>query len=364
LNSSLADPSDRLPSRGIHRILVCRPNHRLGNMLLMTPLIAELERQYKGAEIDVVAEGPLAADVFATYFSVRHVYCLARRGFKHPVSFLSTIFRIRRNYYDLIIDPCIGSGFSRTLTRLFRGRYKLGFGDRQTAKALTHSVPECAAPPHMAQRPVALLRWQSTSAASQGEPFPAMDIRLTEAERASGEEAVRELLAEQPPQQTRCRVGIFADATGRKVYPAAWWEAFLSAVRERAPHCALVEIVPMHGRSMLGSRWPSYYSSSIRRMGAVMAAMDLIISADCGVMHLAAASKVPTIGLFCATDARVYGPYGQQNGSLVTPDLSPQEAAGRVMAAFPDLFDVPHPPQQLPAAPVQLADRRQSALGS
>ncbi|GLQ88349.1 hypothetical protein GCM10007898_19180 [Dyella flagellata] len=327
-------------------------------MLLMTPLIAELERLYKGAEIDVVAEGPLAADVFATYFSVKHIYCLPRRGFKHPLSFLSLIFRIRRTRYDLIIDPCLRSGFSRTLARVFRARYKLGFDAQQSSTTLTHVVPESMAPHHMAQRPVALARWHASPAPDASPGFPAMDIRLSEDERTCGKTVVRELLAEQPQGKARCTVGIFADATGDKCYPAPWWSEFLATLRESSPRCAIVEIVPMHGRSMLGSRWPSYYSSSIRRMGAVMAAMDLVISADCGVMHLAVASQVPTMGLFCVTDAKVYGPYGTRSGSLLTHDLSAPEAARRVAAAFPDLFGAPAPqPGGVVPAPMRLVGR-------
>ncbi|HKT26700.1 glycosyltransferase family 9 protein [Dyella sp.] len=338
-----------IPKQGVHRILVCRPNHRLGNMLLMTPLIAELEHLYKGAEIDVVAEGPLAADVFATFFSVKNVYCLPRRGFKHPVSFLALLARIRSTRYDLIIDPCIGSGFSRTLARMSRGRYKLGFGEPKKSAGFTHLVPQAMAPQHMAQRPVALARWHAPAVQGEGPGFPAMDIRLTEGERACGKAVVRELLAEQAPSRGHCAIGIFADATGSKCYPQAWWDSFLATLQEHAPHLAMVEIVPMHGRSMLGSRWPSYYSSSIRRMAAVMAAMDLVISADCGVMHLATASQAPTMGMFCVTDAKVYGPYGTRSHSLLTRDISAQDAARQVIEAFADLFSAPELPLKEPA---------------
>jgi heptosyltransferase III len=338
-----------IPRHGIHRILVCRPNHRLGNMLLMTPLIAELEQRYKGAEIDIVAEGSIAADVFATFFSVKNVYCLPRRGFKHPAGFLSQLMRIRKTRYDLVIDPCVGSGFSRTLTRISHARYKLGFGEPGQAPGLTHVVPESMAPQHMATRPVALVRWP---AQQENVAFPSMDIRLTESERASGKATLRELIAEQPSRSAGRTVGIFADATGRKCYPSAWWNEFLATLQAQSSPCGIVEIVPMHGRSMLGERWPSYYSSSIRRIAAVMSAMDLVISADCGVMHLAVASKVPTVGMFCATDTKVYGPYGTRNSSLLTLDMSAQDAARKVMEAFPDLFGAVVVPSKETATPV------------
>lgn len=79
-------PNDSAPQigrDGIYRILVCRPNHRLGNAILITPLIAELERLYQGAEIDLVVEGDASAEIFSTFFSVNRIHCLPRRGFKH-----------------------------------------------------------------------------------------------------------------------------------------------------------------------------------------------------------------------------------------------------------------------------------------
>ncbi|GLQ94995.1 glycosyltransferase family 9 protein [Dyella acidisoli] len=340
MSTLTTDPlASGIPRQGIYRILVCRPNHRLGNMLLMTPLIAELERLYKGAEIDIVAEGPLAADVFATFFSVKNVYCLPRRGFKHPVSFLALIARIRKTHYDLIVDPCVGSGFSRTLARIFRGRYKLGFDDAEKQpRGLTHVVPSSMAPRHMARRPVALVRWHALQAQNESLAFPAMDIRLTEGERASGKAFIHDLLAESPPHDAGRTIGIFADATGNKRYSTEWWNEFLAMLQALSPQSRFVEIVPAHGRSMLDSRWPSYYSSHIRRMGAVMSAVDLMISADCGVMHLAVASQVPTVGMFCVTDENVYGPYGTRSTSLSTRDISAQDAAANVVKAFPDLF--------------------------
>ncbi|OOG62968.1 hypothetical protein B0E46_11605 [Rhodanobacter sp. B04] len=326
-----------LPRDGIYRILVCRPNHRLGNILLVTPLIAELERLYKGAEIDIVAEGPAASDVFATFFSVKNIYCLPTRGFKHPLAFVSLLSKVRKNRYDLVIDPCIGSNFSRILTKVFRGRYKLGFDDAPSPRGLTHVVPESLAPRHMAKRPVSLVRLHGSSGHDEIRDFPSLDIRLSDTERAQGRSIVRELLDASNQSAAKLAIGIFANATGAKRYPGEWWADFIATLTEACPHAGLVEIIPANGRSMLDSRWPGYYSSKIRRMGAVMSGLDLMISADCGVMHLAVASHVPTVGLFSVTDANVYGPYGLGNRLLVTNDSTAGDMARSVIAACPQL---------------------------
>ncbi len=331
-----------IPRKGIYRILVCRPNHRLGNTILLTPLISELERIYKGAEIDIVSEGDIAREVFESFFSVKNIYCLPKRGFKHPVPFLGTLLRVRKTTYDLIVDPCVGSGFSRALTKFFRGRYKLGFSDQLEGSGLTHAVPVAVAMRHMAQRPVNLLRAALAPAADGDTAYPSLDIRLTDAERAQGRAAIQQLLCDSMQTVTPPVVGIFANATGAKRYPASWWSEFIAAFKEASPQASLIELIPMHGHSMLGEAWPGYYSSDIRRMGAVMAGMDLMISADCGVMHLAVASKVPTVGMFCVTDAAVYSPYGLGSCSMNTQSLSARETALKVVAAFPALLRPAH----------------------
>lgn len=328
-----------IPRKGLYRILVCRPNHRLGNTILLTPLISELERVFKGAEIDIISEGDIAREVFASFFSVKHIYCLPKRGFKRPVPFLGTLLKVRKTTYDLIVDPCVGSGFSRTLTKFFRGRYKLGFSDAPEGSGLTHAVPIAVAMRHMAQRPVNLLRAVLKPASDAGAAYPSLDIRLTEAERMQGRAVIQQLLSDSMQTVTPPVVGIFANATGAKRYPANWWSEFIAAFKQASPASSLIELIPMHGHSMLGEAWPGYYSSDIRRMGAVMAGMDLVISADCGVMHLAVASKVPTVGMFCVTDAAVYSPYGLGSFSLDTQGLSARDAALRTAAALPALLE-------------------------
>lgn len=323
---------------GVYRILVCRPNHRLGNAILLTPVIAELERLYGGAEIDIVAEGDVAAEIFSTFFSVSHVYCLPKRGFKHPAAFLSMILRVRRTDYDLIVDPCVGSGFSRILTRVFRGRRKIGFSDKPKNSGLTHAVPMSMAPRHMAKRAVSLLRWGTSPEAFASTEFPLLDIRLTELERAHGLAALRDLRTTSRQSQAAPVIGVFANATGAKCYAQGWWNELVGALQSFSPGCNIIEIVPMHGHSMLDSRWPGYYSTSIRRMGAVMSAVDLMISADCGVMHLAVASKVPTVGMFCVTNEAVYGPYGARNVALRTSGQSAVETAKSILDNFPELL--------------------------
>ena len=47
---------------------------------------------------------------------------------------------------------------------------------------------------------------------------------------------------------------------------------------------------------------------------------DMFIGNDSGLMHLAVANKLRVISLFGPTDDRVYGPYGNNNIIIRTPE--------------------------------------------
>ncbi len=316
----------------------------MGNTILLTPLIQELEQLYPGAEIDVLAEGDIAEEVFSHFFSIKNVFCLPRRGFKHPVAFLSLLHSVRQTYYDLIIDPCLGSGFSRAMTLHMRGRFTLGFSDDRRGSGLTHAVPTDVAGKHMARRAIHLVRWACTEHTGQVQAsasYPSLDIRLSSEERVQGLAALRQVLDEGERAADHPVVGIFANATGAKRYSSEWWAQFIQSFKSNCAASSIVELIPAHGHSMLGETCGGYYSSDIRRMGAVMANVDLMISADCGVMHLAVASKVPTVGLFSVTDASVYAPYGSGCCSLLTTGRSPQDAASQVVLSFASILGSP-----------------------
>lgn len=116
-------------------------------------------------------------------------------------------------------------------------------------------------------------------------------------------------------------------------------------VRKAFEHGSLVEIILVHGRSMLNSRWPGYDAAGIRRMASAMAGVDAMISADCGVMHLAAASGTPTIGMFSVTHAKIYWPYGSHNAHMATQGMSPQQAAKRAVDLYRESFRLRSLPQ-------------------
>jgi len=330
-----------LPPRDIFRILLLRPNHRLGNTLLLTPLLTELERRYPGAEIDLVTGCEAAEEVFAGFRQIRHIHQLTRRPGHHPVHLLRTMLRLRRNRYDLAIDSTRGSRSGRLLLSLSGARHLLGLpsskrelrdGGSTWQAALSH------APSHFSLDGVYALRCaMGLPFIAQDHTWPPMRIHLRAEEQACGRTLLTDLLGHAPDGDHQI-IALFPNATGNKRLGGEWWLALVDALQAAHPQLRFIEMLPAHGQSQLQLRFPAFYSSNVRRMAALLAQCNGYISADCGVMHLACAAGVPTLGLFTRDNLTRYRPRGPHDEALCVADRTPVEVAA---AAAPFLQALP-----------------------
>jgi ADP-heptose:LPS heptosyltransferase len=320
----------------VRRILLIRPNHRLGNNVLMTPLLTEIEALFPQARIDVLTGGRASHDLYAGFPQIASVHAFPAWSYIHPGKTLTIIRRIRQESYDLAIDPIPRSRSARLLLGLVNAQYKLGYrwGRRWRDAPLTHMANTHTAPKHLGQMPVHLVRSLCGNASMR---TPTLDLRLSEAEKSMGKRLLHRALGEisrlSQPGLRVLRIGVYGSATGKKQYSPRWWSAFLDDLQrglEATPH-ELIELLPHDGRSTFAGCMPSLLSNRLRELGAVLSALDVFITADCGVMHLSSAAGTQTIGLFKVTDAARYGPYGHGSASICAEDTAPKDAARAVV---------------------------------
>ncbi|MGB8716528.1 MAG: glycosyltransferase family 9 protein [Rhodanobacteraceae bacterium] len=328
----------QLPAHGIYRVLVCRPNHRLGNTLLLSPLLRELETLYPGAEIDIISAGEAAVALYSSRFQVRKIASFYRHAAKHLLHTIRQLRAMRAHTYDLAIDASMDSNSGRLLLGLARARYKLGFAhDAAPDKALAALASNC--PEHHGKRIVHLLR--TAYAGDCASSWPTLNLDLSIEEMRKGAKALQRITGElSMSKDSRPVIGIFANATGKKCYPESWWTAFVTQLRVRRPDLRIVNVLAQHGNSQLPQVPAGYFTSNLRHLGAVLANLDGFISADCGVMHLAVATGIPTLGLFTADNIDKYAPFGGNNAALKTQSsgLDPvffEQAAGWLDKVLP-----------------------------
>jgi ADP-heptose:LPS heptosyltransferase len=302
----------------IRRILVCRPNHRLGNMLMITPLIQEITHYFPDASVDLFVQGGAAVPIFRNYPQISRIIQLPGRPFSRLLHYAGGWATIRFGIkYDLVINAYGGSSSGRLSTRFARARHRIFIEDRKTA-----GIPAGEDDRHMAKYPAEQFRLQMNKAGilPAAGPVPFMDLMLDEEEILAGRAALLKITGNDRP--TIC---LFTNATGDKLYPASWWSEFYSKLHTANSEFNIVEVLPVGALSQLAEELPRYFDRDIRKVAAFFRNCALVIAGDSGIMHLASAAGASLLGLFKVTNMRVYAPYNTESRAIDTRTLSVDE---------------------------------------
>lgn len=307
----------------ISSVLVCRINGRLGNTLLLTPMLRRLHELLPHASIDVAIAYADARELLADMPGVRRVVVFPHRGPRLIRRYLRALHSLRSCHYDLVIDPIPASTSNRIALTLCRARARAGFAGESQWAPLTHAV---AVPPeivHHAVQPVFMVsRVLNGSHDSCG---VRLWLPLSAEQESAGRAAIAQAIgARSGDLGNAC--GFFAHASGRKVLGASWWRAFWRAFLALEPNVLPVEFLPPGG-SPIDATFAHVQFSSLRAMAGAIAATRMFISADTGPMHLACCTPVPTVGLFRASRLDLYRPLRPCDLAIEVAHRSPQEVA-------------------------------------
>ncbi len=314
--------SDKTSNKGtlvaedVKRIFISRPNGRLGNLLLITPLIQEVSALFPNSKIDIFVKGGLAPVLFENYPSIDRIISLPKKPFSNLPGYIWQWISLQRYRYDLAINAVDYSSSGRLSTQFVRARFKF-FGkaaENEQLKYIDHK--------HIAKNPVYDLRsyLRNTGMPVTDGPIAMLDLKLTTQETANGKALLDNLTGNERPT-----IALFTYATGRKRYPQDWWEAYYGHLKSNYPDHNFIEILPIENVSQLGFTIPHFYSRDIREIGSVIANTKLFIGADSGIMHLASAVHTPTIGLFSVSNAATYRPYGNNSIGINTNTTTLQQ---------------------------------------
>ncbi|MGB5417421.1 glycosyltransferase family 9 protein [Algibacter sp.] len=297
----------------IKRVLIIRPNHRLGNQLLLTPLVQEVINLFSNCEIDLFVKGGVAHPVFENYKEINNIIKLPKKPFNNLFQYAKSWISIKQKSYDLVINGDKNSSSGRLLTQMSKAKIKV-FGDVNEAIQSTYTDHE-----HISKYPIYNLRnyLAKLGLSNENKSIPVLDIKLNEAEIANGKNILNGIIKND--KKTIC---IYTNATGDKCYSEAWWETFYSRLKTEYPNHNIIEMLPIENISKINFQAPHFYSKDLREMGAIIHNTSIFIAADNGVMHLASASLTPCVGFFSVTNPNIYGPYGNGSVALHTDKTS------------------------------------------
>ncbi|WP_306350509.1 glycosyltransferase family 9 protein [Flavobacterium sp. '19STA2R22 D10 B1'] len=293
------------PSNTIKRILISRPNDRLGNLLLITPLLQEVITTFPACKIDLFVKGNLAPILFKNYDHVETIIQLPRKPFKELLNYIKAWLLVRKNKYDLVINVVNYSSSGRLSTQLSNSTHKL-FGDDHELSNQKYPDAE-----HIAKYPVYSLRFYLNKLKSK--PIPSLNLKLSSIEFENGQMLLNNLV-----KNKKRTISLFTYATGAKKYSVSYWTTFYRNLKREFGNYNIIEVLPKENVSQIDFQAPTFYSNDIREIGALIANTDVFIGADSGIMHLASSVNTPTVGLFSVTDSKVYAPYNENSLAINT----------------------------------------------
>jgi heptosyltransferase-3 len=273
------------------RILFVTSN-RLGDAVLSTGLLDHLIRAYPEARI-TVACGPVAKGVFQRMPNLERIIVIAKQPFGRHWLPLWAMAVTR--WWDLVVD-IRGSALSWLIPARHRAVMRPSTGPKTMQLARVLDL-------HPA-------------------PLPVVWFSREDDSRARG------LLPSAGP------VIVLAPTAnwGPKVWPAEQFVALFQQLTSRIVPGAVPAVIAGPGEAEAAMARPVLCalpnaidligSLSLAEIAAFMARSSLFVGNDSGLMHLAAASGVPTLGLFGPTDAAEYGPAGVCAAALVGLDAS------------------------------------------
>lgn len=313
VQQSEIDQKVEMAPEDVKRILVSRPNHRLGNQLLMTPLVKELETVFPNAKIDLFVKGGASFPIFQNYSSIGKIIPLPKDHFKKIFNYLGVWAKLKTKTYDLVVNADKDSSSGNLCVKLAKAKYKV-YGDPEIDMATEPLEKQ-----HIAKYPVYDFRNALDVAVygKQEQPIPKLDIKLDEQEKEKGAELLKALVKNNKPS-----ICVFTNATGDKLYPSDWWMPLYKRLKSEFPDFNIVELLPIENTSQINFMAPNLYSKDLREMGGFISACSLFIAPDNGTMHLAASTDTPVIGFFKSNSINKYRPYGNLNTAFNTNESS------------------------------------------
>jgi lipopolysaccharide heptosyltransferase III len=287
------------------RILIIKLRY-VGDVLLATPVLSRLRESFPKAHRAMLVN-PGTDDVVRDHPALDEVLVLERGNLVRQWRFVR---ELRRRHFDLVID-LTDADRSALLSRLSGAPVRLGYNSEGRWRGVLYT--QVVAADRFVMHTVRYhLQAMETLGLAGSPPAPLLTV-APEARR----EADR-LLREAGVDGARPFVCLHPGARWWfKAWPAERYAAladliqqettaqalFLGGDQERSLESRIADGMKTPFRSLIGK-------TGLRALAAVLERAALMISNDNGPMHMAAALRVPVIGLFGPSDPAVWGPWG------------------------------------------------------
>ncbi|HZR83048.1 MAG TPA: glycosyltransferase family 9 protein [Candidatus Binatia bacterium] len=319
LRALLGDgPSDSIGDLGdVRRVLLVRPNFRIGNTLLVTQLVRALADRFPSARIDV-----LGADTTASLLvgpPVDRVHRLSRLFLLRPWLFVALVVRLRRARYDVAIDGGLGSFSGGLYAYLTGARHRFGAPGKADPFLTARLDPEPTW--HAYDAAAAFARCLGARCPDR----PVLPVGDAAAKAAASALAAAGLGPGEGGDAPRF-AALFVGGHARKRWEPESWIALARRLGDGGLRVAIL-VGPEEratARALgaaLGDAVAIVPPQPLDVLAAILSAATVVITPDSGPMHLAVAVGTPTIAVLRSKRSLMYAPRGADDRALVDPHV-------------------------------------------
>ncbi len=291
-------------NNNIKKILLLRLECKMGNHVMTTFLPEALKEIYPNAEIDVCIHEAMASIWDQNAYINRLIPFYQKAYFFNPFRLIALLLSIRKSKYDVVIDCSTPSGFSLSnglMTRLTGGTYRVGFLRGESSFFLN-----CTVIPENDKHYIDIIHDLLTLLTPIRNTY-APKICLTHSEAAQA----KENLIEKGVNESDKLVLFWVGAGVAKQWNIENFVSLAELLREHNSYKIVFLCGPaekeLYEYLVANESETVLYIDDFRLLAGLIQCCTLFVSGDTGPLHLSAALKIHTVGIYLIDNYSVYG---------------------------------------------------------
>lgn len=304
----------------VKKVIVIRQHNQFGDVLCTVPLLRSLNKKYKLQELAVVVSPQNIAALAGCPYVTRLINYDKLSFYKRPSLFIDFAKELRREYDILLVPSNVSLSLTNDVMAFFvRAKRKLGPASLGSKSNRTGSVYDVAVDldwgdmlVHQSHRNMKVASPLGIGTETDKGELEYKVDRVIEAD-------AKEFVNRTSREGSR-KVALHA---GAGKIPNRWDVAGFAALSHLLCDKLDADIFITEGpmdhdvvenlAGQLRGPFVRIRNRAISFVAAILKQMDLVVTNDTGIMHLAAAVGTPTLSLFGPTDPLQWAPLGRKN---------------------------------------------------
>ncbi len=303
----------------IRRVIVIRQHNQFGDVLCTVPLLRALSAKFASCRISVVVSPQNISALAGCPYASELINYDKLAFYRHPSLFIKFVKSLRQGYDLLLVPSNVSISLTNDIMALFiKAKAKIGPGSLEAKANQTASVYDVAVP----------LDWKDSLVHQYHRNMKVAEpLGITNADDTGGLEYHVDPATFGDLRALVGRIGTFgkrvAVHAGAGKPPNRWNVEGFAALSELLHNELNADIYITEGpmdrevidrlAGLLKAPFVRVRNRAISFVAALLKQMDLVVTNDTGIMHLAAAVGTPTLSLFGPTDPLQWAPLGERH---------------------------------------------------